>query len=101
MSRRWRAVLIAMMAAGAAGAAAALLVRDQVTRHQQRLFSPRRFQRLAALGHFAQREASINDLNVLRDYAAREPIHALRKRAHGIIRRMERDVSAQGAAGDA
>ncbi|MEZ4414155.1 MAG: hypothetical protein R3E10_00220 [Gemmatimonadota bacterium] len=96
MSKPWRTVLIAVLAAGAAGAAAALLVRDQVDRHQRGLFSPRRLQRLAALGHFAQREATIDDLNVLRDYVAREPIRALRKRAVGIIERMERDVVGVG-----
>ena len=101
MSNRWRTVMIAVLAAGAAGAAAIFLVRDQVSRQQRDLFRPRRLQRLAALGHFAQREASINDINVLRDYVAGEPVHALRKRANAIIQRMERDVDGryQGEAG--
>lgn len=95
MSSRWRIVLIAAAAAGVAGAAVAFLVRDQVSRHQRELFSARRLQRLAALSHFAQRPASINDLNVLRDYIAGEPVHALRKRALTIIQRMEQDIGAQ------
>ncbi len=93
MNHRWRTVLIAALSAGVAGVAVAYLVRNQVSRHQRDLFSPRRLQRLAALGHFAQRDASINDLNVLRDYVAGEPVHALRKRASAIIQRMERDVA--------
>ncbi len=86
-----------MLAAAAAGAIAALVIRDQISRHSRDLFSPRFFRRLAALGHMARAEASVDNINLLKDFAAWESRSSLRNRAIGIIGRMEREATASPA----
>ncbi|MGW8267006.1 MAG: hypothetical protein ACWGSQ_11600 [Longimicrobiales bacterium] len=88
----WRTLKIAgvtLAAVAAAGAVAALLVRDQMDRHQRNLFSPDPRKRLACLGHMARSEATVEDINLLRDFLAWEPKKLLRNRARVILRRME------------
>ena len=80
---------IALAAVAATGAVAALLVRDQMDRHQRNLFSPDPLKRLACLGHMARSEATVEDINLLRDFLAWEPKRLLRNRARVILRRME------------
>ena len=88
---------IAVLAAAAAGAVAALVVRGQISRHRRNLFSPYTLRRLAALGHVARQEASVDHVNLLRDYVSWEPRGLLRDRARAILRRMEREVRAETA----
>ena len=84
-----RTVGIAVLAVAVAGGLAALIVRDQIERHRRDLFSPLTLRRLAALGHMSREDPSVNNINLLRDYIAWEPRKLLRKRARGIVRRME------------
>lgn len=92
MSRSWKTAGIVILAAAAAGAVAALVVRDQITRHQRNLFSPQAFKRLAALGHMGREPASVARIRLLRDFITWEPRKLLRDRAHSIMERMEREV---------
>ena len=85
---------IAMLVAAAAGAALALLVRDQLHRHQRDLFNPRALRRLAALGYMAREQPSVDNITLLRDFVAWEPRRTLRERAQAILRRMEREAHA-------
>lgn len=101
-SRILRTTGVAVLAAAVAGAIAVLLVRDQYSRHRRNLFSPLTLQRLAALGHMSREAPSVNNINLLRDYIAWEPKKLLRRRARGIVRRMEEDARALAAeSGDA
>jgi hypothetical protein len=93
MSKRLRTAAITVVAAAAAGAIAALIIRDQVTRHQRDLFSPHALRRLAALGHMGRSEASVDNIRLLRDFIAWEPRKWLRKRAQAIVERMEDEAS--------
>jgi len=92
MDRRVRNTGFIVLAAAAAGAVAALVIRDQIQRHSRDLFSPSVLRRLAALGYMSKAEASVDHINLLKDFVAWEPRHALRLRARAIIGRMEEDV---------
>lgn len=92
VSKALRTTGIAVLAAAAAGALAALFVRDQMNRHRRDLFSPLTLRRLAALGHMSREEPSVDNINLLRDYIAWEPRRLLRKRARTIVQRMEREA---------
>ena len=85
-----------MLAAAAAGAIAALIIRDQITRHQRDLFNPRALRRLAALGHVSKEPASVDMIRLLRDFVAWEPRKMLRERAAAIVERMEGEVAHVG-----
>ena len=90
-----------MLAAAAAGAIAALIIRDQVTRHQRDLFSPRALRRLAALEHVNHVPASVDTIRMLRDFVAWEPRRMLRERAQSIVSRMEEEVAEAGLLAEA
>ncbi len=92
MDRRTRNTGIVVLAAAAAGAVAAWVIRDQIQRHSRDLFSPSFFRRLAALGHMARAEASVGHINLMKDFVAWESRGALRRRAQVIVERMERDA---------
>ena len=77
-----------MLAAAAAGALAAWIIRGQLSRHQRDLFSPQAFKRLAALGHINREPASVDLIHLLRDFIAWEPRKMLRDRARAIVDRM-------------
>ena len=87
-----KAGLVTLLVVVAAGVAV-LVAHDQMTRHQRDLFSPRVFRRLAALGHMARARASVNTVNLLRDFMAWEPRKLLRDRAKAIVARMEQDLA--------
>ncbi|MFQ5537751.1 MAG: hypothetical protein ACE5GJ_09895 [Gemmatimonadota bacterium] len=93
MSRKARTAGITVLAAAAAGALLALFVRDQLTRHQRNLFSPRALRRLAALGHMRNQPATVDNIRLLRDFIAWEPKKVLRKRARAIVGRMEEEAA--------
>ncbi len=92
MDKRLKNTGFAVLAAAAAGAVAALVIRDQIKRHSRDLFSPSFLRRLAALGFMAKAEASVDHINLLKDFVAWEPRAALRRRAQAIIGRMEEDA---------
>jgi hypothetical protein len=92
MDKRTRNTGIAVLAAAAAGAMAAWVIRDQMRRHSRDLFNPSFFRRLAALGFMAKAEASVDHINLMKDFVAWEPRKALRRRAEAIVDRMERDA---------
>ncbi len=93
MDKRTRNTGIVVLAAAAAGAVAAWVIRDQMQRHSRDLFSPSFLRRLAALGHMAKAEASVDHINLMKDFVAWESREALRRRAQAIVERMERDVT--------
>ena len=72
------------------GTAAALLIRDQISRQRTHLFNPLAIRRMAALEHVARQQPSVDHINLLRDYLAWEPRKLLRDRARTIVERMER-----------
>ena len=90
--RRLRIMGITMIAAAAAGAFAALIVRDQMSRHRRDLFSPNTLQRLAALGYMGGEPATVDNIMLLRDFITWEPRRLLKRRAQSILRRMEVDA---------
>lgn len=92
MNRTLRITGITVLATAAAGTLAALFVRDQIHRHQRNLFNPLTFRRLAALEHMAREEATVNNINLLRDFMNWEPRKLLRNRARSIVTRMEREA---------
>ena len=98
MNRTLKTVGIAVLAVAAAGAVAALMVRNQIDRHQRNLFSPSPLRRLACLGHMARAEPSLDNITLLRDFVAWEPRTLLRNRASVILRRMEDQASGPGGA---
>lgn len=88
MDKRLRTAGLTVLAAAAAGALAAVIIRGQISRYQRDLFSPRAFKRLAALGHISREPASVDLIRLLRDFIAWEPRRMLRERARSIIDRM-------------
>jgi hypothetical protein len=95
MNRGLKTAGITVLAVAAVGAVAALVVRDQLDRHQRDLFNPRPLRRLACLGHMARAEATVDNITLLRDFVAWEPRKLLKNRAKVILERMEDE--AQGA----
>ena len=93
MNKKIRSAGLTVLAAAAAGAIAALIIRDQITRHQRDLFNPRALRRLAALGHVSKEPASVDMIRLLRDFVAWEPRKMLRERAAAIV---EREVAHVG-----
>lgn len=89
MKRTVKNTGIALAAMAAAGALAALVVRDQMDRHQRNLFSPYPLKRLACLGHLARAEPTVSNITLLRDFVAWEPKKLLKNRARVILKRME------------
>jgi len=96
MDKRLRTAGITVIAAAAAGALAALVIRGQISRHQRDLFSPRAFRRLAALGHISREPASVDLIRLLTDFIAWEPRKMLRERAQAIVDRMLDDAERVG-----
>lgn len=82
-----------MLIAAGFGALTALIIRDQITRRQRDLFSGSGIRRLAALGHISRAPASVDAVNLLRDFIAWEPNGLLRERAVSIVARMEGEVA--------
>lgn len=92
MAKRVRTAAFTVLAAAAAGAVAAMIIRGQISRHQRDLFSPQAFKRLAALGHISREPASVDLIRLLRDFVAWEPRKMLRERAQAIVNRMLDDA---------
>lgn len=83
----------------ATAALAALVVRDQITRHSRDLFSAHPLRRLAALGFVATGDATVESVQLLRDYIAWEQRPLLRRRGMQVLARMEGRLSRLPAPG--
>jgi len=81
-----------ILGVAAAAVLGALLVKDQMSRHRRDLFSSHPLRRLAALGYLARHEATVDVIQLLRDFIAWEPRPLLRRRALQILERMEEEV---------
>ena len=95
LNRTLKTAGITVLALGAAGAVAAFLLRDQISRHRRDLFSPHPLRRLAALGYMAGKHTSVDNITLLRDFISWEPSPLLRSRALAIVRRMEQEARAR------
>lgn len=89
---------IVFLGIGAAAGVGVVVVRDQMTRHQRDLFSGRALKRFAALGYLAGTPASVELVQLLRDFCAWEPNAILRRRATQILGRMEQQLERQAGA---
>jgi hypothetical protein len=93
-----RTTAFAVLAAAAMAAVGVLLVRDQISRSRRDLFSPHPLRRLAALEYLGSVPASVDTVLLLRDFLAWERRPLLRKRAQGVLLRLEDALEArQGA----
>jgi hypothetical protein len=93
-----RTTAFALLAAAAVAAVGVLLVRDQISRSRRDLFSPHPLRRLAALEYLGGVPASVDTVLLLRDFLAWERRPLLRKRAQGVLLRLEEALEArQGA----
>ena len=99
MNRSLKAAGITVLAVAVVGAIAALVVRNQLDRHQRDLFSPQPLRRLACLGHMARADATVDNITLLRDFVAWEPRKLLKNRAKLILQRMEDQAQEAAAAG--
>ncbi len=88
MNKTLRTAALTVLAATAAGALAALIIRGQISRSRRDLFSPWAFRRLAALAHMGREPASVDAIHLLRDFIAWEPRKQLRERARAIMESM-------------
>lgn len=86
---------IVLLGVGAAGAVGVLVVRDQMSRHQRNLFSDSALKRFAALGYLAGTPASVEFVQMLRDFTSWEPNSILRRRAAQVLTRMESQLVRQ------
>ena len=96
MDRKLKIAGLTVLAAAAAGALAAVIIRGQIVRHQRDLFSPRAFRRLAALGHISRERPSVDLIRLLTDFIAWEPREMLRERAQAIVGRMLQEADSAG-----
>lgn len=90
-----------LLSLGAFAALGALVVRDQISRHRRDLFSSHPLRRLAALGYLSGRVASVELVQLLRDFVAWERSPMLRKRGLVLLGRMEAQLRSRPVAGEA
>jgi hypothetical protein len=86
-----RVASVVAVVIGVAAVVGTLVVRDQISRRD--LFSNHPLRRLAALSFLAGREATVDVVQLLRDFIAREPRPLIRRRATQILARMEQRLS--------
>ncbi|HSK19888.1 MAG TPA: hypothetical protein VK912_12130 [Longimicrobiales bacterium] len=89
---------IVLLSVGGAAGLGMLVVRDQISRHQRDLFSTQALKRFAALGYLSGTPASVELVQLLRDFCAWEPNAILRRRANQILERMEDQLERQAGA---
>lgn len=87
-----------LLGAAAVTAIGALILRDQMERHQRDLFSASPLKRLAALGYIGSLAATVELARTLRDFIAWEERSRLRRRATLILDRMEGDLEREAKA---
>lgn len=88
-SNVWKTVGIILLAVGITAAIGTFVVRDQMSRHRRNLFSKHALRRFAALGYIAGLEATVEVVQLLRDFVGWEPHRLLKRRAAAILERME------------
>ena len=83
----------ALAAVGFVGglAAGVLLASQQLHRHRRNLFSPKPYERLAALAYL-RGQPSVETLRLLHDYVGWESRPLLRRRGFDILRELERTL---------
>ena len=74
-------------------AAGLLLATQQLHRHRRNLFSPRAYERLAALASL-RGQPTVETLRLLRDYISWEQRPLLRRRGRHLLRRLEQHLDA-------
>lgn len=84
---------LVLLTVGAAVALGVLVVHDQIARHRRELFSSIPLRRMAALSYLAGREATVEAVQLLRDFVAWEPKPMIRRRAIRILNRMENSLA--------
>ncbi len=99
MKKKIKKTGLAVLGVALLGMLAAWIVRDQIARHRRDLFSPKFLRRLAALGHMAKVEASVDNINLMRDFILWERKHTSKERAKLIIARMEKETLAPNSPG--
>ncbi len=99
-SRILRTTGLILLTIAAVAAVGGLIVRDQIARHRRDLFSSRALQRFAALGYIAGLGATVELVQLLRDFVAWESRSLLRRRALQILDRMEQQLR-QGTSSEA
>ncbi len=92
MSPKLRRAGLFLAGAAVAGLLATYLVKDQLRRQRRNLFSANVFRRMAALRHLAGEPATVDAINLVRDFAAWEPRRLLRRTAWAVVERMEQEV---------
>lgn len=85
----WKTAGIVLLVIGVVAAVGAFVVRDQLSRHRRDLFSRHALRRFAALGYIAGLAATVELVQLLRDFVSWEPHRLLRRRAGSILTRME------------
>ncbi len=85
MGPRSKAVLVGLAVGAAFGT---MLAQHSMGRHRRDLFSAHPLRRMSALGYLNGRP-SVEAVRLLRDYLTWEQHPMLRRRAEGIVRRME------------
>jgi hypothetical protein len=95
-SRIVRTTALILLTASAVAALGALIMQDQFAKHRRDLFSSRGLQRFAALGYLSGLTASVEAVQLLRDFIAWETRALLKRRALQILGRMEEQLG-QGA----
>jgi hypothetical protein len=93
-----RTSALIVLTAGAVAALGALVMQEQFARHRRDLFSSRALQRFAALGYIAGLTASVEAVQLLRDFVTWETRTLLRRRAVQILERMERQLGRSAGA---
>ena len=75
-------------------AAGVLLAGQQLHRHRRNLFSPRPYERLAALAALRGQPRTVETLRLLDDYVSWETRPLLRRQGKRLLRRMEQRLDA-------
>lgn len=99
-SRTLKTVGIVLLAMGVAAAIGTFVVRDQMARHRRNLFSKHALRRFAALGYVSGLSATVELVQLLRDFVGWEPHRLLKRRAAAILERMEQQLQESGVRGD-
>ena len=99
-SRTWKTVGIVLLAVGVTAAIGTFVVRDQMTRHRRNLFSKHALRRFAALGYIGGLRATVELVQLLRDFVGWEPHQLLKRRAATILARMETELQRSGVRGE-
>lgn len=90
MNRKgWKIAGIVLLTVGVTAAIGAFVVHDQMSRHRRNLFSRHALRRFAALGYLGGLSATVELVQLLRDFVSWEPHQLLRRRATAILERME------------